>query len=274
MSDAKDEKKINRADHIIPNINDVLCGRGSGVNSSSGNIYFRQLVRGRKSEYKQAKRHLKIPITKEIIKKIRSLDPPGRFLARDEDNEWREYSNEQAMIKTAQALREGATKAERNRIFLNGKDGDSSPPSNPIDSSFQIRQGLVPSAALYNRTHINLADLNNLNNPYTGHSNMAVFDDSPDRNSSENRYIHAYMQTHKDPTLLCENRTHQLHSPGTISEKLFPKVQIPSLHTVQSLAIPQDVSNERFDDADENIEMPIKILMESVQMGRRRKYLK
>ena len=47
---------------ITPNCNDVLCGRGSGVNTFSGNIFFRELVRVRKELYRKVKRHQKIPI--------------------------------------------------------------------------------------------------------------------------------------------------------------------------------------------------------------------
>lgn len=99
---------------MTPNCNDVLCGRGSGVNTFSGNIFFRELVRVRKEMYRKVKRHQKIPIAEEIIDTITNLDPPGRFLIRNKEGTcWYVHSRKQSMVKTAQALREGATKRER-----------------------------------------------------------------------------------------------------------------------------------------------------------------
>jgi len=114
-SDADTKTGKNTGEIVItPNRNDVLCGRGSGVNTFSGNIFFRELVRLRKDMYRKVKRHQKIPIAEEIIDTITNLDPPGRFLIRNKEGTcWYVHSRKQSMVKTAQALREGATKRER-----------------------------------------------------------------------------------------------------------------------------------------------------------------
>ena len=60
-----------------PHDHDVLSGRG-GTKNHPGNKYFRELV------HKQIKQHQKCP-TKLIVERIKSRNPPGRFLKQDED---------------------------------------------------------------------------------------------------------------------------------------------------------------------------------------------
>ena len=50
-------------------------------------------------------------ITRRVIDHIHALNPPGRFLERDEaTGRWRECEMKRAHEKTAQALRDGAAK--------------------------------------------------------------------------------------------------------------------------------------------------------------------
>ncbi len=50
-------------------------------------------------------------ITRRVIEHIHTLNPPGRFLEKDEaTNSWRECEMKRAHEKTAQALRDGAAK--------------------------------------------------------------------------------------------------------------------------------------------------------------------
>lgn len=102
---------------IQPSKNDVLSGRGSGVNSWEGNIFYRKLVNERKQLYTSVKRNEKTPIAKEIISIIHSLNPRGRFLTRDRSGQWIELSMADTMNKTSQALREG--QAKRKSLILN-----------------------------------------------------------------------------------------------------------------------------------------------------------
>lgn len=101
---------------IQPSKNDVLSGRGSGVNSWEGNIFYRKLVSERKQLYTSVKRNEKNPIAKEIISIIHSLNPRGRFLTRDRSGQWIELSMADTMNKTSQALREG--QAKRKSLIL------------------------------------------------------------------------------------------------------------------------------------------------------------
>lgn len=95
----------------MPTDTDILCGRGKRVNYHKGNTLYRGIVRKYKNEYlsESSSKKLKSLITGTIVKEVRSLDPPGRFLEPCGDsNGWVEIGDVRAMKKTAQALREYA----------------------------------------------------------------------------------------------------------------------------------------------------------------------
>jgi len=93
-------------------INDVLCGRGGLTNHHPGNIFFRKLVRHNQESYLLATKRDKAGVAKGIVDKIRSLNPPGRFLKKARDisanGVWVEIGDRKAREKTSQALRERA----------------------------------------------------------------------------------------------------------------------------------------------------------------------
>jgi hypothetical protein len=97
-----------------PHPNDVLSGRGGGINAHEGNKRFREQVALRKEDYNLAPNKAeKTRIATEVMEKILHQDPPGRFLQRDESvpsgpTWWVEVSEAKALAKTSQALREGA----------------------------------------------------------------------------------------------------------------------------------------------------------------------
>ena len=92
-----------------PHPHDVLCGRGGGTNSHSGNARYRNIVTDNKPQYITCAKKDKINVSKSIVEKIRTQNPPGRFLSRDDENGlWHDIGDKKAIEKTAQALREGA----------------------------------------------------------------------------------------------------------------------------------------------------------------------
>ena len=96
-----------------PSPNDVLLGRGGHVNSHKGNIQFRNFVKEKKPAYLafNTKKNVKSDLAAQIVAKIRSLDPPGRFLEFHKDsNMWSECSDRKARKKASQALREQSAK--------------------------------------------------------------------------------------------------------------------------------------------------------------------
>lgn len=91
-----------------PHKNDVLCGRGGGINNHPGNVNYRSIVHIYKNDYNLAtNKQVKSEIARTVIKKVRELKPPGRFLEKN-NLVYQVVSEEQAMKKTSQALREGA----------------------------------------------------------------------------------------------------------------------------------------------------------------------
>lgn len=97
-----------------PHPNDVLSGRGGGINAHEGNKRFREQVALRKEDYNLAPNKAeKTRIATEVMETIIHQNPPGRFLQRDESIQsgptwWVEVNEVKALAKTSQALREGA----------------------------------------------------------------------------------------------------------------------------------------------------------------------
>ena len=86
----------------------VLCGRGGKANSFIGCVRFRAMVVQSQAEYLAARKKDKILIAQRIVKSIQANG--GLFLMRSSANnkdEWVEVSDERAIAKTSQALREG-----------------------------------------------------------------------------------------------------------------------------------------------------------------------
>ncbi len=108
-------KTMKEESGVEPHEHDVLCGRGGNINIHPGNARFRQKVESRKRCYIDARfKREKRLIAESIIKDIKRLDPPGRFLTRDnKDGPWYEISEEKARDKTSQALRENAPKIRK-----------------------------------------------------------------------------------------------------------------------------------------------------------------
>mmetsp|Transcript_17657 Transcript_17657/g.26374 ORF Transcript_17657/g.26374 Transcript_17657/m.26374 type:complete len:331 (+) Transcript_17657:495-1487(+) len=102
---------ISAADLTESRQNDVLLGRGSGVNTHPGNSYFRSLVKQYKQEYVNSPAPMKKQIIVNIIGKVVNQTPPGRFLKLDNKaKQWQCIRYFDAKKKTGQALREDQSK--------------------------------------------------------------------------------------------------------------------------------------------------------------------
>ena len=101
-----------------PGQNDILCGRGGGTNAHPGNIKFRKLVAAHKLRYLAASKSDKPGVARDVVREWRSMDPPGRFLAKvdpsksgDDNNNnnvtyWADVGDKKAREKASQCLRE------------------------------------------------------------------------------------------------------------------------------------------------------------------------
>lgn len=133
------EKNITK-----PHPHDVLAGRGNSINSHPGNQYFRSLVRHLKNEYVITPKPEKPVFAKLILKHIKALQPPGRFLKKNGDK-WEAIDEKKAVDKTRQALREDAEKIldminkGTRRVTTNVRTSMTlkSPPTSLVDEGLQ-----------------------------------------------------------------------------------------------------------------------------------------
>jgi len=117
-----------------PGPNDVMIGRGGGTNNHSGNIKFRRMVEDLKATYKAAtSRSEKRTIASNIITEWRALDPPGRFLERnDETGLWNDIGDVEAHKKCTVKLREKETVRESKKRKAGEYDSDELSSSIPM----------------------------------------------------------------------------------------------------------------------------------------------
>lgn len=100
---------------------DVLAGRGAFINGHAGNKRFRELAVERKAPFEAGSYSEKRTLASEIVHIIRSLDPPGRFLKQvtveaaeadgeslveDIEGSWVELSDDKAIHKACQVMRD------------------------------------------------------------------------------------------------------------------------------------------------------------------------
>ena len=96
---------------LEPQKHDVLCGRGGGSQHHAGNKEFRDVIALNKWRYINASLHHKKLLVDSIVTAVRLQNPPGRFLERDSKTGlWNDIGYKRAVVKTSQALREGAPK--------------------------------------------------------------------------------------------------------------------------------------------------------------------
>eukprot|EP00815_Leptocylindrus_aporus_P009771 CAMPEP_0116065402 /NCGR_PEP_ID=MMETSP0322-20121206/9742_1 /TAXON_ID=163516 /ORGANISM="Leptocylindrus danicus var. apora, Strain B651" /LENGTH=347 /DNA_ID=CAMNT_0003551711 /DNA_START=119 /DNA_END=1159 /DNA_ORIENTATION=+ len=94
--------------------NDVLCGRGGKINNHPGNRAFRDLIKEHQDSYLQSKKKLKPNVAASIVWIIR--ERKGRFLKKDfATGAFYQISDEKALEKAQQALREGAPEIKKSR---------------------------------------------------------------------------------------------------------------------------------------------------------------
>lgn len=118
LSEANSPNEEQLKKVCTPGTHDVLLGRGGGTNNYIGNIKFRKLVNEHKMRYLACNKVDKPKVARQVVALWRKLDPPGRFLAREDesrrgpgsiksqDNVWFEVGDKKAREKASQCLRE------------------------------------------------------------------------------------------------------------------------------------------------------------------------
>ena len=87
---AKVEQQTVKKQRLVkPNVNDVLCGQ---YRLHRGNVQFQDIVNSKKTLYLAASTKFeKSQILTSIVNKIRSMNPPGRFLKEEKGMWYREF---------------------------------------------------------------------------------------------------------------------------------------------------------------------------------------
>jgi hypothetical protein len=91
--------------------NDVICGRGGLGNRHPGNVCYREIIKKYQVQYLKAQKREKKTIALDIVDIIHKLNPPGKFLQKDNSTGlYLEIDDKRASEKVSQSLREGAPK--------------------------------------------------------------------------------------------------------------------------------------------------------------------
>mmetsp|Transcript_10306 Transcript_10306/g.30182 ORF Transcript_10306/g.30182 Transcript_10306/m.30182 type:complete len:430 (-) Transcript_10306:424-1713(-) len=109
-------RSYSRSASIVVHDHDVLSGRGVNIAQHPGNERFRSLINTMYNEKycSDFTTEEKKALALKIIKHIKSLDPPGRFLKRDGvsqssrglEGPWEELTEKECLKKATQALRD------------------------------------------------------------------------------------------------------------------------------------------------------------------------
>jgi hypothetical protein len=154
-----------------PQTNDVLAGRGGGVNSHPGNVRFRNWVLERRNAYILAfTKADKVAVAREVVRLVKAQDPPGRFLMRDPvasvsvshhagtSGCWLELDEANIMAKVSQALREKATSiraAHGQPSHHHRRNKEYKDPKTKTQALERIAPGLLPGH-VWSRTSVSL----------------------------------------------------------------------------------------------------------------------
>ena len=102
------------------NVNDILLGRGGHNNKYIGNERLRQMVAEQVQCYAMATKLKKTKMVRAIVRHIRSLDPPGRFLRMtDTVATYEDAGDKFASEKVSQVFRDAMAKyGLKNSVYV------------------------------------------------------------------------------------------------------------------------------------------------------------
>mmetsp|Transcript_6421 Transcript_6421/g.6984 ORF Transcript_6421/g.6984 Transcript_6421/m.6984 type:complete len:314 (-) Transcript_6421:47-988(-) len=104
------DSMAERGHEIQPHENDILMGRGGKNNQHVGNEKLRGFARLESENYRMASKKGKSFISRELVKKVRLMDPPGRFLKKNNaTGAWEDVGDDVAREKASQVLRDAVS---------------------------------------------------------------------------------------------------------------------------------------------------------------------
>lgn len=130
---SKSQAKVDVEEEEIntPRGNDILSGRGAGVQTHPGNMHFRKIIQANKETYIMADASEKKRIILSLAKELKSY---GRFLKQNSREFWVKIDFDEVKKKVGQALRENATMIrkemkEDKAIRVSAVTSDGPPPA-------------------------------------------------------------------------------------------------------------------------------------------------
>lgn len=95
---------------VEPHGNDILMGRGGKNNQHIGNEKLRGLARLQSEHYRMASKKGKSNISRELVRQVRLMVPPGRFLKKNTiTGDWEDVGDDVAREKASQVLRDAVS---------------------------------------------------------------------------------------------------------------------------------------------------------------------
>jgi hypothetical protein len=95
---------------VEPHENDILMGRGGKNNQHIGNEKLRGLARLQSDHYRMASKKGKSNISRELVRQVRLMSPPGRFLKKNTiTTDWEDVGDDVAREKASQVLRDAVS---------------------------------------------------------------------------------------------------------------------------------------------------------------------
>jgi hypothetical protein len=131
-----------------PHANDILMGRGGKNNQHVGNERFRGLARLQSERYRLASKKGKSTISRELVRQVRMMNPPGRFLKKNVDSGVLEdVGDDVAREKASQVLRDAVSvTTPSQQMDEQESEGESvRPDENVVVSSEQKRPVSAPT---------------------------------------------------------------------------------------------------------------------------------
>ncbi|GAX20593.1 hypothetical protein FisN_3Hh556 [Fistulifera solaris] len=143
-------KVMSSKEDIQPSENDILLGRGGKNNQHSGNEKLRAFARVQARKYNTSSKKGKSILSRILVKQMRELDPPARFLKKDQaTGKWEEAGEDTAREKASQVLRDAVAQLEGSSDepeSTNEKVKMASVPLEVESSSVPRRAGIVNEA--------------------------------------------------------------------------------------------------------------------------------
>ncbi|CAB9500001.1 expressed unknown protein [Seminavis robusta] len=198
---------VKAPEPIIPHDNDILMGRGGKNNLHKGNGRLRKMARDLRQAYIKSSKKDKSQMSRDLVKRVQAMTPPGRFLKRNNtSNGWEVVDEEYAREKASQCLRDAVT-FKGFRPFNDGSTSGSST-ADETDSA-PSSQSSTPRSG----TPVPMEDEQQQESSSTSSTNVIT----PEANRPPTTAAQGAEDALELPTLNSSNKDKQEHKPATIA---------------------------------------------------------